>query len=216
MCEHYERIGKVCGIIDELERSLTEEEQGLLRQSSHLKYASEKAWGYSRPDWRGIPEGFYAVPDPREGVEEMTYWRRKDAGKQKNPEFKPWQPRGAKVRYGPVGLNAKVLADGVPAALARSRRRNGGSLRSESEPRADVRDDRLGHLRGLREVTQPLETLQHHEEGQGLIFSTGGPAGEIRFTQGRRVESGDLRCGEVAFEARVGGALYRSHVAPGW
>ena len=49
-------------------------------------------------DWKDLPEGYYAVPDPyNEG--EMSYWRRKDKGKNKRPSFEPW-PLKAKA-YGP-------------------------------------------------------------------------------------------------------------------
>jgi Family of unknown function (DUF6011) len=46
------------------------------------------------PNALELPEGYYAVPDPR-GVEEMTYWRRAEGNR--GPTFKPWP---AKARYG--------------------------------------------------------------------------------------------------------------------
>jgi hypothetical protein len=49
--------------------------------------------------WRELPEGYYAVPNPSEANEgEMSYWRRKDKGKNKRPSFEPWP---LKARYGP-------------------------------------------------------------------------------------------------------------------
>ena len=54
-------------------------------------------------DWKRLPEGYYAVPDPRLGVDEMTYWRRLPN------KFGPWPP---KSRYGPMLARAD-LPDGL-------------------------------------------------------------------------------------------------------
>jgi hypothetical protein len=54
-------------------------------------------------DWKDLPEGYYAVPDPRPGVEEITYWRVR-AG-----SFGPW-PK--KARYGPT-LTRSDLPEGM-------------------------------------------------------------------------------------------------------
>ena len=43
-------------------------------------------------EWKELPEGYYAVRDPRPGVEEMTYWRARPG------RFGSW-PK--KARYGP-------------------------------------------------------------------------------------------------------------------
>ncbi len=102
VCSHYERLREAWYTISKIEDSLTKEENDLLHRSECLERKSTRAWDYAQPDWQVLPEGFYAVPDPREGVEQMTYWRRKDVGKRKHPEFEPWKPRGAKVRYGPT------------------------------------------------------------------------------------------------------------------
>jgi hypothetical protein len=48
--------------------------------------------------WRDLPEGYYAVPDPR-NAGEMSYWRRKDKGKSKRPSFDPWLGPGLCATY---------------------------------------------------------------------------------------------------------------------
>jgi hypothetical protein len=60
-------------------------------------------------DWEELPEGYYAVPDPRDGVDEITYWRRKDKGRNKRPSFEAWP---LKTHYGPR-LTRKDLPEGM-------------------------------------------------------------------------------------------------------
>jgi hypothetical protein len=47
------------------------------------------------PDWEELPEGYFAVPDPRSGTDEMTYWRRKDGKRGLS-----WGAWPTKARYG--------------------------------------------------------------------------------------------------------------------
>jgi hypothetical protein len=54
-------------------------------------------------DWKDLPEGFYAVPDPRPGVDEMTYWRARPG------RFGAWPN---KARYGPT-LTREDLPEGM-------------------------------------------------------------------------------------------------------
>ena len=59
------------------------------------------------PDWKDIPEGYYAVLDPL-NAGEMTYWRKK-VRKRGGQSFGPWPQ---KARYGPT-LTRKDLPEGV-------------------------------------------------------------------------------------------------------
>jgi hypothetical protein len=88
-CGHYERLGEAFGIEKcEVRQRLTSEEEELLHRADRLCHL-----------WEALPEGFYAVPDPRADVDEMTYWRRKDKGKPARPHFEPWP---LQARYDPV------------------------------------------------------------------------------------------------------------------
>lgn len=124
VCEHYERLFEAWEIEHKgIRPELTKEEEDRLWQEARLKWAARSAeWdandkasramgvpeGYLlRNLWEALPEGYYAVEDPRAGVEDMTYWRRKDKGKNKRPAFDPWP---LKARYAPV-LYSKDLPD---------------------------------------------------------------------------------------------------------
>jgi hypothetical protein len=65
------------------------------------------------PDWTKLPEGYYAVPDPR-GIQEMTYWRRKNH-KKRGQSFGPWP---TKARYGWVLLRSDIPED-LPPEISR-------------------------------------------------------------------------------------------------
>jgi Family of unknown function (DUF6011) len=66
--------------------------------------------------WRGLSEGYYAVPDPlNEG--EMSYWRRKDKGKHKRPAFDPWP---LKAKYGPRLLTSDPRLKGLKGEKRRA------------------------------------------------------------------------------------------------
>ncbi len=54
-------------------------------------------------EWKDLPEGFYAVPDPRPDTNEMTYWRARPG------QFGAW-PK--KARYGPT-LTRDDLPEGM-------------------------------------------------------------------------------------------------------
>ncbi len=116
ICEHYERLDKAYGSIHEIEQALTGEERGVLGEDSRLRglawsaelrgriEATEALGGDPNegtyPLWYALPEGYYAVPDPRAGAEEITYWYRGEKGrKRKRPVFEPWPARS---RYVPV------------------------------------------------------------------------------------------------------------------
>src|SRR5215208_1012851 len=116
VCEHYARLQEASSIeYHEVRPDLTPEEEELLDRDELLELAASRAeWeahsklsrargvpeGYClRHLWEALPEGYYAVEDPRAGVEDMTYWRRKDKGKNKRPAFDPWP---LKARYAPV------------------------------------------------------------------------------------------------------------------
>lgn len=125
VCEHYARLQEASSIeYHEVRPDLTPEEEELLDRDELLELAASRAeWeahsklsrargvpeGYClRHLWEALPEGYYAVEDPRAGVEDMTYWRRKDKGKNKRPAFDPWP---LKARYAPV-LYSKDLPEG--------------------------------------------------------------------------------------------------------
>lgn len=67
------------------------------------------------PDWQQIEEGYYAVPDPRPNLEEMTYWRRSST-KRGAQKFSAW-PQEA--RYGWVLYNKMVPKD-LPKDMSRN------------------------------------------------------------------------------------------------
>jgi hypothetical protein len=76
---------------------------------SYLDYLGHAAPIYlHKPDWQNLDEGYYVVPDPRSGVEEMTYWRRSST-KRGSQKFSPWPQ---KARYGWV-----LLRSGIPKDL---------------------------------------------------------------------------------------------------
>jgi hypothetical protein len=66
--------------------------------------------------WLDIPEGHYAIIDPRDQGT-VTYWRRKNlkAARGTRPDFGPWP---LKARYGPV-----LYTRDVPATLHAEQRR---------------------------------------------------------------------------------------------
>ncbi len=114
VCEHWRRYKQVWRLTHEMHDCLPKEELDLLWADSDLQGKAGSAymraeWEASRdprqgvPEgyvishlWYALPEGYYAVPDPRAGVEEMTYWRRGE--KRGKPDFTAWP---AKARYGP-------------------------------------------------------------------------------------------------------------------
>jgi hypothetical protein len=115
-CEHYDQLEKAIDSIIKIEDSLAKEELSLIKRidclevDAHLarlgaEIASTEALGENpnerlRPLWYTLPEGYFAVPDPRAlEADEMTYWYRGQKGrKTKRHVFSPW-PSGA--RYGP-------------------------------------------------------------------------------------------------------------------
>jgi hypothetical protein len=124
VCRHYERFGEVFSVEHEKVRPvLTRDEEDLLEQDSQM--ASDAWWaeyednsrlsrehgieeGYIfRNLWEALPEGYYAVPDPRS--EDMTYWWRRVKGKKRPRQaFDPWP---LKAEYAPV-LYHKDVPDG--------------------------------------------------------------------------------------------------------
>ncbi len=75
-------------------------------------------------DWRDLPEGFYAVPDPRPGVEEVTYWHARTG------RFGPW-PK--KARYGPV-ITRSDLPEGMDPRSEECRAFVEGWMEETKEP----------------------------------------------------------------------------------
>lgn len=117
ICEHYERLHEAHGAVFDIEESLTEKERGYLRKDRDLALAawsarwdaktvasSDPVWEIPEGHiiahlWYALPDAYYAVPDPRAGVEEMTYWYRGVKGRKRlRSVFDPWP---SKARYGP-------------------------------------------------------------------------------------------------------------------
>ncbi len=100
-CSHWDFFLCVVNVqINQLLDSLTNEERILFWRAQESPY--------NEPDWIDLPEGYYAVPDPRASVEEMTYWRRKNKGKNKRPGFDPWP---LKSQYGPTLYRKNIPTD---------------------------------------------------------------------------------------------------------
>jgi hypothetical protein len=102
-CTHYDALDEAFDRLTTIDKLVPEEKRHFV--SDFAYYDS-----YYSPDWKDIPEGYYAVPDPRTGIDEMTYWRMKTT-KRGSSIFGPWP---VKARYAPA-LYVKDLPAGVSA-----------------------------------------------------------------------------------------------------
>lgn len=102
-CEHYDALNEAFDRLMTINKAVPEEERRFVLDFAYYD-------SYDSPDWKDIPEGYYAVLDPRTDTDEMTYWRMKTT-KRGSCSFGPWP---TKARYAP-SLYIKDLPDGISA-----------------------------------------------------------------------------------------------------